>query len=207
MRGSYLSILIALALLLSAASPSPQPSEMPSPRERVRQHCKGANNDKPNSSIKSGASINEPDQQKSRNVTSENKSETIKVSSLPFVHVAKDLADYGVVLFSALLVVVTALQLLLLKRALANDRPLLWVRRVEIGHDPPNPNLPVEFREVVNYVSCIVQNLGEKGAIIVEAVARLKFASPPLPLPPTFADCIRQTVLQPMVTADEPTNL
>lgn len=138
-------------------------------------------------------------------ITSEDKGEAIKVLSLP-VNIAKDLADYGVVLFSGLLVIVTALQLRLVKRALANERPFLWVRKVDKGHDPPDPELPEEFHDVVSYASCIVQNLGGRGAIISEVRARLKFGYPILPLPPNFADCIEVPVLQPMVTASEPTN-
>jgi hypothetical protein len=205
MRRAYLLILIASALLLSGPEQSSKPTELSSPKVSAGQGHQSSNSREQETQPKHPPETTESTQKNRTNVTAENRSDTIKVI-LPPVTIQKDWADYGLFFFSGLLVLVTSFQLRLLKRALISDRPLLWVRRVEIGHDPPNPGLPAEFGDVVNYASCVVQNLGKRGAIISEVVARLKFAYPVLPLAPTFKDCLKVPVLQPMVTENEPTN-
>jgi len=87
-------------------------------------------------------------------------------------------------------------------------RPYLWVRKVEaeLGSPTLAGDLGPEFANMVSSASCFIQNLGSGPAFITEVVATLKFSDPPLPLPPNYDDCIRVVMLQPVVTATEPTN-
>jgi hypothetical protein len=86
-------------------------------------------------------------------------------------------------------------------------RPYIWVRKIEGSAWPPlTPDLGPEFANVVSVANCYIQNLGTGPAFITEVVARLKFSCAPLPLTPTFEDCFKVEVLQPVVTASEPTN-
>jgi hypothetical protein len=93
--------------------------------------------------------------------------------------------------------------------ALKANRPFLWVRKVEGENDIPTtaPDLGAEFADpnIVTLTNCSVQNLGKGPAFIIEVKARLKFTPNPLPLPPTFDDCLVVEVLQPVVTESEPT--
>jgi hypothetical protein len=114
--------------------------------------------------------------------------------------------DVGLVIVGALYTFFAGCQLVIIRRALDADRPLLWVRKVEAGHDPPHPGLPAEFQKIIDYASCLVQNLGKRAAIVTEVVARLKFDYPPLPLPPSFRDCLPIVVLQRIISETEPTN-
>jgi hypothetical protein len=86
-------------------------------------------------------------------------------------------------------------------------RPYVWVRKVEGQNDVSGQlGLGPEFAHVIDSANCIIQNLGKGPAFITEVVAKLKFSSAPLPCPPVFNDCVKVTVLQPVVTESEPTN-
>jgi hypothetical protein len=81
-------------------------------------------------------------------------------------------------------------------------RPYLWVRKVETG-DTLSKRMGPEFTDVPASANCYVQNLGKGPAFITEVVARLKFSSAPLPLPPAFNDCINVLALLPVVTESD----
>jgi hypothetical protein len=86
-------------------------------------------------------------------------------------------------------------------------RPYIWVRKIEGVHRPPSTGgLGPESANVLDSANCSIQNLGTGPAFITEVLARLKMSRAPLPLPPVFDDCFRVEVLQPVVTASEPTN-
>jgi len=203
-----MSILIASGLLLSAASPSPQ-QESPSPRiypdnssDRSHQIENTPKPEKPPTT--------KGDQKQAPGIASENKSDSVQII-LPPITVQKDWADYGLFLFSGLLVIVAGLQLRLLNRAFITDRPYLLLDSPKIAgfrqplSQGPSGDVATSLEEALQDIgpllaSLRVRNYGKGPALLVSIATRITIA-PRYPAVGDFSQCIGGIIPQDGIVA------